>query len=66
MAAVAKDPKFVLIGTPGAYSFALTDPTGEVIASGALTYETLKATNDAARVFEDSIRYALPLVTPLG
>lgn len=64
--AVSKHPKIELRGDEGSYTFVLTDPEGNDLAESVETYETAQDANTAARLFEDSIRYALPLITPLG
>lgn len=64
--AVAKHPRVELRGTEGDFTFVLTDPDGEDLVESVATYDTEQEANTAARLFEDSIRYALPLVTALG
>lgn len=62
----AKHPRVELRGTEGDFTFVLTDPEGNDLVESVDTYDTEKDANTAARLFEDSIRYALPLVVPLG
>jgi hypothetical protein len=64
--AVANHPRVELRGSDGAWTFVLTDPEGNDLAESVESYDTEQDANTAARLFEDSIRYALPLIVPLG
>lgn len=62
----AKHPRVELRGEDGAFTFVLTDPEGNDLMESVDEFDTEQDANTAARLFEDSIRYALPLATPLG
>lgn len=64
--AVANHPRVELRGEEGDFTFVLTDPDGNDLVESVETYDTAQDANTAARLFEDSIRYALPLIVPLG
>lgn len=66
MAGVPAHPRVEIRGTVPNLSLVLTDPTGADFMETSEVYATTAAAQVALRLFEDSVRYALPAPTPVG